>query len=411
MPKVVCVRRGSDEIDNAIERLDEAKVQLLYSKFPVGSGTFKRNKFIYVQYIGPKCGIVKRGQGINEIANFTTNNIRGVPGFSTTEKTSLSFEFLVRQMGDTFVTDNGNFSMEQIREEYRERLAAEQKMMHREREQAAVVAATARRARRNSAPSVRLAPNPVPPSLKEEEEQRPHSPVELSEKTNRIMASLRQDNGSINWAVFESNLETLTVRAYGRQGIFEMVKNLPDEAWLFGLFRIAFSDGKVRQRRIIFFQWIGSNLKALGRASHTGVYPAMAKALSPFNYEIYLVGRQDLNPQAIIAKSKSAFRTPADRRVGVAQDFLMDSTVFTEENYRQSLVDELAHAEAFEERPKRSHRQTMPIVPDGMEQSLASLAESMTADSPAAHSFSIQETIDLVQANEGGLVWAIFEVE
>ncbi|KAG5496706.1 hypothetical protein JIQ42_03538 [Leishmania sp. Namibia] len=411
MPKVVCLWRGSDEIDNAIEHLDEAKVQLLYSKFPVGSGTFKRNKFIYVQYIGPKCGIVKRGQGINEITNFTTNNIRGVPGFSTTDKASLSFESLVRHMRDTFVTDSGDFSMEQIREEYRERLAAEQKMMHQGREQAAVVAATAKRARRNTAPSVRVAPKPVPPPAPAPKEEPPLSSVQVLEQTNRVMASLRQDNGSVNWAVFESHPQTLTVRAYGRQGIFEMVKNLPDDAWLFGLFRISFSDGEVHQRRIIFFQWIGSNLKAVRGDGHAGVYPAMAKALFPFHYEIYLVGRQDLNPKAIIAKSKSAFRTPEDRRSGVARDFMMDSTVFTEENYRQSLVHEQAHAEALEERPKKAHRLTMPIIPDGMEQSAAALGPTSTANSPAAQSFSIPETIDLVQANEGGLMWAIFEVQ
>ncbi|CAG9578491.1 conserved hypothetical protein [Leishmania major strain Friedlin] len=408
MPKVVCVWRGSDEIDHAIEHLDEAKVQLLYSKFPVGSGTFKRNKFIYVQYIGPKCSIVKRGQGINEITNFTTNNIRGVPGFSTTDKASLSFESLVRHMRDTFVMDSGNFSMEQIREEYRERLAAEQMMMHQERELAAVVAATAKRGRRNTTPSVRLAPKPAPPPTPKAE--RPSSPVEVSVQTNRVMTSLRQDNGSVNWVVFESNSEVLTVRAYGQHGIFEMVKNLPDEEWLFGLFRISFSNGEVHQRRMIFFQWIGSSLKAMRGGSHTGVYPAMAKALSPFDYEIYLVGRQDLNPQAIIAKSKSAFRTPADRRIGVTQDFMIDSTVFTEENYRQSLVEEQATAEVFEERPKKTHRLTMPIIPDGIEQSLASVATTSAADSPTALSFSVEETIDLVQAKEGGLVWAIFEV-
>ncbi|KAK7195417.1 hypothetical protein NESM_000468900 [Novymonas esmeraldas] len=412
MPKVVCAWRGSDEIDNALEHLDETKVQLLFSKFPVGSGTFKRNKFIYVQYIGPKCGIVKRGQGINEITCFTTNNIRGIPGFSTTDKAALSFESLVRHMRNTFVTDNGTFSMEQIRDEYRERLAAEQKLMHQEREQAAVTAATAKRGRRNTTPSVRLLPRSIPPPTPTPpKEESPHSPVDVSEQTSRVMASLRQENGSVNWAVFESNPHTLTVRSYGRQGIYEMVRNLPDDAWLFGLFRIVFSNGEAPQRRMIFFQWIGSNLKTVRGAGHAGVYPAMAKALSPFNYEIYLVGRQDLNPQAIIAKSKSAFRVPANPRSGVARELLMDSTVFTEENYRQALVDEQAQAEAFEERPKKAHRLTMPIIPDGMEQSVASLATTMTVGSPAAQSFSIPETIELVQANEGGLVWALFEVQ
>ncbi|KAG5498755.1 hypothetical protein JKF63_03043 [Porcisia hertigi] len=413
MPKVVCVCRGCDAIDNAIERLDEAKVQLLYSKFPVGSGTFKRNKFIYVQYIGPKCSVVKRGRGISEITCFTMKNLCGVPGFSTTDKASLSFESLVRQMRDTFVTDSGDFSMEQIREEYRGRLIAEQKMMHQEREQAAAVAATAKRARRNTAPSVRLAPRSiVPPSAPVATNgELPHSPVDVSEQTKRVMTSLRQNNGSINWAVFELDPCVLKVHAYGRQGIFEMVKNLPADAWLFGLFRISFSNGETHQRRMIFFQWIGSNLKVVRSDSRSGVYPAMAKALSPFDYEIYLVGQQDLNPQAIIAKSKSAFRTSLDQQTNVTRDFAMDSTVFTEENYRQSLVKEQAHAEVFEERPKKAHRLTLPIIPDVMDQSLASMTIFSADGSPTMQGFSTPETIDLVQANEGGLVWAIFEVQ
>jgi hypothetical protein len=406
MPNVVCVWRGTDEIDNAIEHLDESKVQLLYSKFPVGSGTFKRNKFIYVQYIGPKCGIVKRGQGINEITNFTAKNIRGVPGFSTTDKGSLSFDSLVRQMKDTFVTDNGTFSMEQIRQEYRDRLAEEQKMMHSEKAVANTAAAVAQRGRRNTAPNVKVPQRPVPPPPKED---RPLSPIDNSERTKRVLESLRQDNGSINWAIFENDVQTLRVRAYGRQGIFEMVNNLPDDAWLFGLFRLSFSNGEDRQRRVIFFQWIGSNLKAVRGGSGAGVYPAMAKLLAPFSYEIYLVGRQDLKPQEIINKCKSAF-LPCKQKNGDGKDRLLDSGVFTEENYRNAMEYDQNHAEAFDERPKASSKVPAPFLPDGMEQSVVSLSTTMTDANSLPQSFDIRETIDLVQANQGGLVWAVFEV-
>ncbi|KPA83322.1 hypothetical protein ABB37_02982 [Leptomonas pyrrhocoris] len=407
MPSVVCVWRGTDEIDNALEHLDERKVQLLFSKFPVGSGTFKRNKFIYVQYIGPKCSIVKRGQGINEIATFTAKNICGVPGFSTTDKASLSFDSLVRQMKDTFVTDNGVFSMEQIRQEYRNRLAEEQKMMHSEKVQASTAAAVAKRGRRNTGPNVRvMTPRAAPPSPPKVE--RPMTPMDNSERTRRVLDSLRQDSGSINWAVFEADPQTLRVRAYGRQGIFEMVGNLPDDAWLFGLFRLSFSTGQERQRRVIFFQWIGSNLKTVRGGSTAGVYPSLAKALAPFRYEVYLVGRQDLKPQEIINKCKSAF-LPQKQKNGGAKELMLDSSIFTEENYRSAMEDDQQEAAAIEEPQRASTKTTAPILPEGMEQSLASLNTVADANTPA-QSFDIEETIDLVQANQGGLVWAIFEV-
>lgn len=408
MPSVACVWRGTDEIDNALRHLDESKVQLLFSKFPVGSGTFKRNKFIYVQYIGPKCGIVKRGQGISEITNFTAKNIRGVPGFSTTDKASLSFDSLVRQMKDTFVTDNGTFSMEQIRQEYRERLAEEQKMMHSEKAKASTAAAIAQRGRRNTGPNVKIAPRPVPPPPKEP--QRPLTPVDNSERTKRVLESLRQDNGSINWAIFDSDPQTLKVRSYGRQGIFEMVNNLPDDAWLFGLFRLTFSTGEERQRRVIFFQWIGSNLKAVRGTSSAGVYPSMAKALAPFSYEIYLVGRQDLKPQEIINKCKSAF-VPRRQSNGNGKERMLDSTIFTEENYRQAMEYDQYQAEACEEQVQTLVSKTpSPVMPDGMEQSVASLSTTVTEANSPTNSFDITETMELVQQNQGGLVWAIFEV-
>lgn len=408
MPKTVCVWRGTDAIDNAIDRLDESKVQLLFSKFPVGSGTFKRNKFIYVQYIGPKCGIVKRGLGISEITGFTAKTMLGVPGFSTTDKSDLSFESLVRQLRTVFVTDNGTFSLEQIKEEYKTRLKEEQKMMHDERNGAA--GAPNHRQRRNTAPVVRIpkaplaAPPPPPPAPVEEKPVL--SSAEQMEQTNRVLESLREDNGSINWAVFNSDPNKLSVRSYGRQGIFELVKNLPDNEWLFGLFRISFFTGENRQRRMIFFQWIGSQLKAVRSNGSAGIYPSMAKALSPYSYEIYLVGRQDLNPQAIINKSKNAFSDP-HKKMANSKDFLMDSCIFTEENYKKSLDDEQKVAEAFNEKPKNIRRNQTPTPRDRMEQSISSLA---LTDGQLLPTFDIDETIALVQADEGGLVWAIFEV-
>ncbi|CAD2218013.1 hypothetical protein AGDE_04396 [Angomonas deanei] len=411
MSKVICRARGSDEITSAVNNLDDTKVQILFSKFPVGTGTFKRNKFIFVQYIGPQCGVVKRGRAITELNAFTNSHLHGVAGFSTTDKASLTFEDLVQHMRSVFVTDDGSFSMDQIKEEYRTRLREERKMMHREGQAAAAQeAAKKKREAAAAKPQVKVAkPKPAAPA----------EPVmdskALTQLTERVLASLREPEGPINWAVLEADPKNLAVKSYGRNGIFELVKNLPDDAWLFGLFRISFNINNNRERRIIFFQWIGSKLKAVKTAGRAGIYPGMTKALAPYAYEIYLVGQGDLNAQAIINKSKSAFadvKAPALSSGGGAP-----STInFTEEGYKESLKAEMDATkdvpfEAFVPTVAARERAASVTTADEDELMSATLLSS-TIDGPqqAQGVFDVDETVKLIQAREGGLVWGVFDV-
>lgn len=410
MSTVQCVFRGTDEIDNAVAYLDDTKVQLLFIKFPVGTGTFKRNKFLCVKYIGPKCGVVKRGKAVNEIANFTERAMKGVASFSTTDKSSLSFESLVHQFKNIFISDNGSFSMEQIREEYRNRLQEERRMMHRER----------RRVKKPKAMSenrhMSLVLPPHPPSR----ETYKKSAAALSKVANdllavadRVIVVLRDDNGPINWAVFAADPDNLHMLSYGRGGIFELIKNLPNDQWLFGLFRISFLTGASREHRVIFFQWIGSNLKAVRNGSSAGLYPAMAKALSPYAFEIYLVGLDDLNAQAIINKTRAAFQCRHPQNgVENREQTDMRSIVFTEESYKTSLLaeqEEMNHLSEkyLHQQPERWQRRRTSEL-HASNRSVANLACSATMGPQV---FDVDETISLVQSDEGGLMWALFEVQ
>lgn len=402
---VVCCWRGSDEIDSGLEHLDETKVQLLYTKFLVGSGTYKRTKFLYVQYIGPKCGIVKRGQAIGKISLFAEKHMQGVAGFSTTDKESLSFESLVKQFRNIFITDNGQFSLDQIRSEYRARLEEEQRMMHQEGKK------VHRKVPRGTRPQVQVQMQ-VKPQPKPDELEVSMPRVTSDEATKRVIDALRADDGPVNWAIFAAEPAKARITSYGRGGIFEMVKNLPEDQWLFGLFRISFFMGEQRERRMIFFQWIGSKLRAVRSAGSHGIYPGMAKLLAPFAYEIYLVGAGDLNAQAIINKSKNAFNDSRKKNSAGGKD--MSSFMFTEDNYKASLDDEQKAAGEFDpfqpiKRPRRN-TMTSAVIEEGMEQSLPSMDNGIT-NSEAPLSFEIEETLDLVQCDEGGLVWAIFEVK
>lgn len=443
MTTVVCVGRGSEDISDAVRSIDSNKVQLIFVKFPIGSGTFKRNKFIYILYVGPSCGIVKRGQYSNLLKMFASSHLHGIPGMTVTEKENINFENIVRRMKDIFLADFGSFSFEQIREEYRARLIDEKKNMHIDHKRAAqrrpkrtlngLHLATARsrsaspnttddRPRSNVSslsmePAMHSASLSNSPSSRQTASNRKAHPLCVSdETTERVLKSLREDNGAVNWAIFEPDLHERCLRLYGHGGIHEMVKNFPDEKWLFGLIRVSSHVDDCTQRRIIFFQWIGSQVRMMRDNTTAKIYPSMVRLLSPFAYEIFLVGQGDLHPQSIINKTKNAFVTSGSKMGSrssmngekLEKDNLLSRVVLHDERGRRlsstsnnSLEGE-GSFDVFKVKPSSHSRQLNS-------RSLDSSYLSLTNSFEQAEKFDVDETIEYVRQDEGGLIWAIFE--
>ncbi|ORC90820.1 uncharacterized protein TM35_000072440 [Trypanosoma theileri] len=407
--KVICVARGADGVENAFSRLDETQVQLLYAKFPVGTGTFMRNKFIYVIFIGPNCSVVKRGKGIAEINNFR-NQLQGAAGITVTEKSSLSLPSLIQQMRKVFVTDTGNFSLEKIQEDYKRSIVEQGRKMHRD-----VVVR----------PVVPVSPQPVQEEEDEEEEtelpsftslQLSNIVCEIQDNERRILDALHADLGPLNWATFEANPLRLTLADAGNGGIFELVKRLPETKWLFGLFRITLGRRQDRMTRLIFFQWIGNKLRLVRQGPTTRIFPKMASILAPYQYEIYLVGKQDLKPQAIIDKCRHAFedKLMAPKPGENKSENLINAkaglrhnpsngnsgtTMFTEKEYNEILQEERSKMDLNFDfiRPKKKKKScATDIVPKSSDQSVI---------------YNTEETLKLINQSEGGLIWGIFQVQ
>ncbi|ESS69139.1 hypothetical protein TcG_01068 [Trypanosoma cruzi] len=399
--RVVCVSRGSNDVENAFKRLDDTQVQLLYTKFPVGMGTFRRNKFIYVIFVGPNCGVVKRGKGIAEI-NLFKNVLHGAAGISTTDRSSLSLPFLVQQMRSVFVTDAGNFSLEKIQEEYKRCIKEQQWTMHRDSIPPSRPHSISRALSRHSSDDEVY----EMPSFTSFQIQ--NVPCDIDGNTRSVLEALHMELGPLNWATFEANPLRLTLAGAGNGGIFELVKQLPAAKWLFGLFRITLGATEERQSLLIFFQWIGSRLRVVRQGPTTHIFPKMASILAPYEYEVYLVGTQDLNTQKIINKCRLAF---LDYRVQgkpeVTENTLRDlkkklrpvNSTFTEEEYRVILEEERAKMDLNFDfiRPRKNH-------------AVRSFSE-INNDNGVGKSrvFDIKETLDLINQSEGGLVWGIFE--
>jgi hypothetical protein len=351
-----CVARGSDKIENGFAKLDDTRVQFMLIKFPIGSGTFKRNKFVYVHFVGPQCGAVKRGKWNAELGN-ALKLFQTSAGIEVTSRDALSFETLVTQLKKVFVADDGTFSLQKIQDEFNRRVAEESSKAASGSEEAA-----------SPTRNRKLA-------------------VALGLTKDSVLKAIREDMGPLNWAVFECDPKEAALKLVegGSNGIFELVEFLPEEKVLFGIFRVAFGTGRFRRTKHIMFQWIGDKVGPVARGKANALFSQMEAALAPCNASVRFVGASDLEPEAILAKVKSAF--VVDTIELPTADGKLKKASFSKEEYIQSLLEE--------QEKQREFYNEAPAPTQG--------------SGKTTETYPVDSTLSQLHQNEGGLVWAIFQ--
>lgn len=433
---VVCVARSGEDIEKGFELLDERKVQLLYARFPVGKGTFKRNKFISVMFIGPECGNVKRGRCLTYMSSFR-DKLKGSAGITVTEKSSLSLHHLVERMRTVFVSDLGNFSIAQIIKEYQQRIQEQEGSFyfsfpphHGSVELSSVS--------RGSRGSVDMEYGDGDDGMTSTdslmmEHSVPFSTCVVSETVERVLNAVRNRLGSLNWVTFAANPVELCLRNAGNGGVYELVRNLPHTLWLFGLFRITLCVKGHRMTRVVSFQWIGDQLGAVPRDSYSKVSPIIESILSPFQHEVYLVGAQDLNPNDIIERCYRAFEYQMQEETLEPVDF-SNYGDFINCSALQETKKELRHVGNDATTPEKHLKAKLGVMyriileeeRDKMDQPLVFTrvgkvregklrireitGNSATTLKHEEGAYDAEETLKLINRNEGGLIWGIFEV-
>ncbi|CCW68117.1 unnamed protein product [Phytomonas sp. Hart1] len=399
MEYINCVHRGTNDINDAVANLDETSVQLFLVKFLLGGGTFKRTKYLYVIYTGPKCNMLKRGRCVEKISKFVSEHLKGVTGLTTTDRSSLSFESLVSQFREIFTVDDGEFSIDKICKEHLNRLEDEKTKMYQEQEHErksarlkAIQAQIARRSKKEKA------------AFEKGIDQDDNDPTNIA---NKVLNAIRNEKNIVNWAVFSPDPVTLQTVAYGCGGIFELIKNLPNDKWLFGLFNISFNSQE-EERCLIFFQWIGNKAKIVRDRGSSAIYPAMSKLLSPYSREIYIVGQVDLVPSVIINKCKNAFsgkKNELENKRPQPTNLLLDEKSYTE----ALLADQDHHLYDYDgvKTPEKT-ADFEPISMNSREMSMTTLSDSLDSSTELYNS---EDTLRLIMSSEGGLIWAIFKVE
>lgn len=362
MAKIRCTARGSEDVSKIVDKLDDTLVQFLLIKFPVGSGTFKRNKFIYVHFVGPKASIVKRGKWNAELP--TALKLFGATsaGLEIGAREQMSFESLVTKLQKVFVADDGSFSVSKIQEEYNRRLKEEEAMMVKQ------------------VTSTILLQSPGSPKRNRK------LAVALGFNAENTLRAIREDLGPINWCTFMLPAKAPELVEGGSNGIFELIENLPDDKVLFGVMRLAFGTGRFRRSKQVFFQWTGDAVGAIQKGKANAAYDEMLRALGPVNMDIKLSGEADLKVSAILEKVQKVFvvdniNLPAEEK----------KKKLTEEEYLQALAEEQKATSSFYNEPE--------IV----------VAE-VSGPPPPPADFDVTETIDLIHRDAGGLTWGLFQV-
>ena len=355
MSKLRCVARGSSTVNEAFSNLDDSLVQFVLIKFPVGSGTFKRNKFVYVHFVGSKCGVVKRGKWNAELPNVLKEFRNPAAGIEEMSKEELNFDTLVTKLKKAFVSDDGSFSLDKIREEYNKRLEEEKKLMQ-----------------------------------DDAQGEEPTSPIrqrklatDLNLKSEQILKAVHEDLSPFNWCTFEANPKEPVLHQAGSNGVFELLEHLPANKVLFGVLRMAFGTGRFRRTKRIFFHWTGDECGAVTKGKANAMAGDLQKMLGPVNADTKLNGAEDASLAAVLAKVEKVFVVdninlpPSEQKKGL-----------TQEDYVAALQEEQKANSSFYGEP-----------------------EDVEPSSPSKKptDFPVDETVKLIHQESGGLVWGVFQ--
>nr|CCC48540.1 conserved hypothetical protein [Trypanosoma vivax Y486] len=300
--RIVCTARGASTVEEAFLLLDDEKVQLIYVRLPVGFGTFRRDKYVYVIFVGHRCGIVKRGKHIADIYSFK-ETLAASCGIAVTDRSSLSLSFLIESVRGVFTADLGYFSLQEVLEVYRRRVldklheAPNESLMGSNTvEPCSIMPDGCYHGRKYTAGVDSTGLRQTALNLRNN--------CLVSDHAKKVLAVVRSENGDLDWATFEADPHVLTVSSSGSYGVSELVKHLPDEKWIFGLLRLTMSLRGVMVARLVFVQWIGS---AVSLQPGDMVFSTMQSILAPFDHEIFLVGKRDLQSASILERCRHVF--------------------------------------------------------------------------------------------------------
>eukprot|EP01063_Lacrimia_lanifica_P026049 TRINITY_DN3436_c0_g3_i1.p1 TRINITY_DN3436_c0_g3~~TRINITY_DN3436_c0_g3_i1.p1 ORF type:complete len:517 (+),score=249.87 TRINITY_DN3436_c0_g3_i1:46-1551(+) len=281
---------GQGMMDDMQEVLDDAKVQFSLVKIPVGSGTFARNKMIYMEWVGENVPAMKRAKQVQKGQELKSLFGHTHASYSMSTKEQCTLDECAKELKSVFVTDSGTFSTSQIKAELEKRIAA--------------AAGSPRRGRRTA--------------------------KDMNIQEDVVLKEMRKNLGRFNWVLLEPGADPLKLFNAGSKSIDEMHDNLDETKVLFGLIRLGFGSGAYRRNKWVCVTFIGSQVRPMQRGRDLAQRGPMETVLKPFTTGIEVHGKEDATVSSILDRV---------RPFVVSDDF--DKSGVTEEAYREALAEEM----------------------------------------------------------------------
>jgi hypothetical protein len=235
--------------------VDEGTVQYGLCRFVLGSGSFRRNKLVFVHVQGESASAVKKGR-----LNTAKGDVKSAVGASHAEiqistKEECTPEHFFETLSKVIKSDEmGEFSISKMKADYEAMIAA-----------AGASGAggdiLSRAAGRKTAAEM--------------------GSVEAS----KALDAVKQPLGPFNWALFRA-AKTLELHNAGSMSVNEMSKWLSDDQVLFGLLRMGFGAGKFRRVKWICLHWSGEKVSPVKRGQANALKSDILKTLEPYSLTV-----------------------------------------------------------------------------------------------------------------------------
>eukprot|EP00927_Polykrikos_kofoidii_P068136 TRINITY_DN63519_c0_g1_i1.p1 TRINITY_DN63519_c0_g1~~TRINITY_DN63519_c0_g1_i1.p1 ORF type:complete len:498 (-),score=88.89 TRINITY_DN63519_c0_g1_i1:149-1642(-) len=365
---------GDDGADGMQPFLDESSVQWAILRFDLGSGSFSRQKVVFMHFNGERCAPVRRGW-VNACTKDVQHILRTCDDFSdsfhaaieVTRKMDATAQKLLEKVKPLFVSDHlGDHSVQWAKH-------------------GGVAGRAGILQRRSSAPpimsqEVESAARCVPGHLSQQ----------MYSSGREALHAVADPYGKWSWVLVGPNVDELSLVAGGSGSVDEIRKCLADheDEVLFGLLRMSFGTGRLRRTKHVFLHICGAKVPAVRRGQLALLRQSMKEALSSFAFcsvNFFDASAEDITLEAVVERVRRAVVVD-DKELGADKN---SKKVFSVDAFREALLEDSAVTTAEPSRPRSKTSTEHRRVP----------------------AWSVEDARKLVHQPCGPLNWALFGVK
>lgn len=379
---------GSGGVEELQQKLEDRMVSWALLRFQVGGGAFVRTKMVAVHFNGANAPVMLRGwlnaRGPEVV--FSLGEVHAT--VEITSRKDLTLEFLCERLLRIFATDNMDYSLQALRNDYSQMVKRTEEAALRKLESEAA-AALVQKIPAFTPPSIEVAPEPDGQIVEEhvihDLECSPDVPTSL--RTPEALSCVSADNGALNWLLLEP--DRLEVHKTGQGGLEEMKEHFVEDLVLFGLLRLTFGSGTSATGRSapcitkhVFVHWVGPRVSIVRRGKWnacSGKAAALIGKSCAVTFRKQAHSLKDIQLEDVVSELRRFAVVD-----GVAATGGVASNRISVEEYRNALAEEIRHRQAAEVMERKKRRQSLlEQKAEAIERRRESLAKSVEVPVPA----------------------------